>query len=356
MALALLLKISASMHATRYIAMLVLGAMTADLQIGQLPGADAPADPLLTMQRAGELKGVPVRDQAGAKVGRIEDFVIDLGSGRVVAVLVEPAHHSSDGLAVVPANCFTAADQFGALLEGDQRRFDGAPRLKLAKQDIAVPAKSLAESRAYFKKEPVTDQALLKVSGGPGFVVVGSGNEILGKLIDLTLDVPSGRIFFAVIAPEGNSGMLCAAPPRALASVSKEGTLQLNIAKAKFAGLAHRENIFWKALKDPACAAACYQVYGQEPNFGAAGAAAPPPATYASGRSDAELSKSILMAMVSADSDYTFAYKNITICSVNGHVTLRGKAKNEKLKASLFTTAQSVAGAGNVDNQIEVHK
>jgi len=46
--------------------------------------------------------------------------------------------------------------------------------------------------------------------------------------------------------------------------------------------------------------------------------------------------------------------KNIKIISVSGKVPLRGPVKSDQERKAIADAAQSVAGAGSVDNQLEV--
>jgi len=51
---------------------------------------------------------------------------------------------------------------------------------------------------------------------------------------------------------------------------------------------------------------------------------------------------------------YSTTAKNIKIVTVNGKVTLRGPVNSEAEKTSIVTIAKTVAGDGNVDDQLEV--
>jgi hyperosmotically inducible periplasmic protein len=55
-----------------------------------------------------------------------------------------------------------------------------------------------------------------------------------------------------------------------------------------------------------------------------------------------------------ADKSLSTDAKNVKIITVNGVVTLRGPVNTPKEKSTIEAKAQSVAGANNVDNQLEV--
>src|SRR5262249_17406029 len=80
------------------------------------------------------------------------------------------------------------------------------------------------------------------------------------------------------------------------------------------------------------------------------------PANKAAGVPDNEITRQILTAMIREDFGNTYATKLFKIVTVNGHVTLQGKVKNQKQKDAFGKAAESVVGPGNVDNQLEVKK
>ena len=71
--------------------------------------------------------------------------------------------------------------------------------------------------------------------------------------------------------------------------------------------------------------------------------------------SDLTITQDIRKAVV-ADSSLSFAAKNVKIITQGGKVTLRGAVKSDQERKSIDDSARKVAGAGNVDNQLEVKK
>jgi len=69
---------------------------------------------------------------------------------------------------------------------------------------------------------------------------------------------------------------------------------------------------------------------------------------------DVELSQKIRKALVTGPANYSVAAKNVKVITVNGQVTLRGPVQTEAEKTAVATLARSVAGDGNVDDQLEV--
>lgn len=79
------------------------------------------------------------------------------------------------------------------------------------------------------------------------------------------------------------------------------------------------------------------------------------PGDQANGESDLKITQRIRQAVM-ADGSLSFNAKNVKIITVGGKVTLRGPVKSDAERAAIEAAAKSVAGAGQVDNQIEVKK
>ena len=70
-------------------------------------------------------------------------------------------------------------------------------------------------------------------------------------------------------------------------------------------------------------------------------------------KSDLELTSEIRRAVVK-DHSLSMLAHNVKIVSANGSVTLRGPVKSEEEKTAIASKAQAIAGAGKVDDQLEV--
>lgn len=74
------------------------------------------------------------------------------------------------------------------------------------------------------------------------------------------------------------------------------------------------------------------------------------------GNTDADraITQKIRQDVVSSTNNYSVVAQNIKIITVNGKVTLRGPVNTDAEKTGIANIAQSVAGPGNVDDQLEV--
>jgi osmotically-inducible protein OsmY len=70
-------------------------------------------------------------------------------------------------------------------------------------------------------------------------------------------------------------------------------------------------------------------------------------------KDDVNLTRNIRRAVVKDGTLSTMAH-NVKIVAVAGHVTLRGPVQTEQEKTVIANKAEAIAGAGNVDNQLDV--
>lgn len=70
-------------------------------------------------------------------------------------------------------------------------------------------------------------------------------------------------------------------------------------------------------------------------------------------KGDVALTRKIRRAVVK-DSSLSMLAHNVKIVTANGNVTLRGPVNSEAEKVAIASKAKAIAGAGNVDNQLEV--
>ena len=70
-------------------------------------------------------------------------------------------------------------------------------------------------------------------------------------------------------------------------------------------------------------------------------------------KDDVNLTRNIRRAVVK-DGTLSKMAHNVKIVAVAGHVTLRGPVHSEQEKTVIANKAEAIAGAGNVDNQLDV--
>jgi len=73
------------------------------------------------------------------------------------------------------------------------------------------------------------------------------------------------------------------------------------------------------------------------------------------GQTDLDITKKIRQAVM-GDHSLSFTAKNVKIITQHGKVTLRGPVNTSDERNTIQADAEKVAGASNVDNQLEVKK
>jgi hyperosmotically inducible periplasmic protein len=79
----------------------------------------------------------------------------------------------------------------------------------------------------------------------------------------------------------------------------------------------------------------------------------PTPLDQGEGKTDLDITQKIRQAVV-GDGSLSFTAKNVKIITREGKVTLRGPVNTSAERSTIQAAAQKVAGASNVDNQLEV--
>lgn len=305
------------------------------------------------------------REEKG--LGKVEDLVLDLSTGQVVAALVSAG--TDDQLTPVPALTFWTASKSKILLSTDRQTFESAPRFPKANSTQTLDPSRLNESFRHFGQR--APEAPAPGSGGfrsavglVGLRLVGRTNELLGQIEDIMVDVPVGRVAYLVIQSAANTGSLTnlyVVPPQSVRIDASGRSLVLNADQAHFLAGPHFQANFWTDTARPELEAAMLQHYDLQPAVSGqpdptrqpvrarsetpgAPAQAPP------ARSDQEITVAIATEIVRNNS--AFPTRKVKITTTKGHVTLTGRVRNENQKQQLGAAAARVVGAENVDNQL----
>ena len=103
-----------------------------------------------------DLKGLSVENQANEKLGKVEDFAIDLKSGRIVEVIIANGGFmgvNSSLTAVPPQVLHHDAELKRLQLDADKEKFNASPKLDASAWD-AMDSNRLAEVYSYYGRQP----------------------------------------------------------------------------------------------------------------------------------------------------------------------------------------------------------
>lgn len=315
-------------------------------------------------QKATIFPGLTVREKGGhKKLGKIEDAVVDLHSGRVLCGLVAIAHGET---VAIPSRVFYSADESQAQLALTDVSFDGVPRVK----DGGIPGvlASLPETFQHFGRPMFWDSAApptaRKSRDFIGLNVRNEAGESLGQIVNLMIDLPTGRVVYVIVSLSGKSmADLYAVPPKAFRDSPNKDGLLLKMPQDKIAGIAQSDGFFWSNMAEPAWGANVYRMFGQHADFDASApalvqsiqpVAAVEITKHAPVKGDREIMEEILAAMMHDSTSDPLIFKHAEMKPVHGRVILTGWIKNEQQRFKLISIVGGVVGATNIDDQLRI--
>jgi sporulation protein YlmC with PRC-barrel domain len=355
------------------------------------------ADRLNGAAKASDVIGMTVKNYQDEKLGKVEDLAVDVESGRIVQVILSTGGFIGIGdtlTAVPPGALHHDVAQKVLHLDADKEKLKASPRFEMSKWAESTDSNRLAEVYRQYGEEPAFTfihrgdkdslssegrfmipesrlGQLQKASKVMGTAVKNLQDEKLGKVDNLLLDLPSGRIVAVVVHSGGFLGMgdeLSAIPPTALRFTPDRDTLQLDASRAMLSSAPHFKNSQWPDFAQPSYADGVYRAYHVEPYFSTNSATAPDntarnvrdrndstltPFEQGNSPADRDTTAQIRKEII-AGKGMSVNARNVKIITVNGRVTLRGPVNTAEEKAAIGEIASRIAKSENVDNQLEV--
>ena len=382
----------------------------------RMPHAQRP-DSLNDAAKASDLIGMTVKNYQNEKLGKVEDFAVDVESGRVVQVILSTGGFIGigDTLTAVPPGALHHDVANKVLhLDADLAKLKAAPKFEMSKWGECCDSEHLSGVYRHYGQEPaftfiqsgdaVLDASrntlsspkaaeildkdrisskrqcmipvsrlsqLQKASKLMGTPVNNLQDEKLGKVENLLVDLPAGRIVAVIVSSGGFLGMgdeLSAVPPTALRFTANRDTLQLDASKEMLASAPHFKANQWPDFAQPTYSSGVYRAYKVEPYFTSDAATQPDntvrnvrdrnsstltPLDQGHSQADRDTTAQIRKEIV-AGKNMSVNAKNVKIITVDGRVTLRGPVKTAEEKRLIGEIADRIARSENVDNQLEV--
>jgi sporulation protein YlmC with PRC-barrel domain len=244
------------------------------------------------VERAGKLIGKEVIGTDGQRLGKIDNLIVDLGSGRILYGVVgtggflgvEEQHFA------VPPGAFTQTEGDTLQINADKAKLLAAPRFtaEIDKPEMMAQPPFLTQVYQYFGQNAWWQNAAIpaestfanvhRASSLIGMKVENTANERIGKVQDLGTDLAAGRVVYVILSPgtilePGDN--LYALPPTAVTWNADRKSLVCDITKDKLNAAPHFARDNWTDLSNAAFASQVYQYYGKEPYFETRGAIRP---------------------------------------------------------------------------------
>jgi len=260
------------------LAAVVLSATTLSLQA---------KDALGKVEKASKLIGTEVRNNAGQKIGKIDDFVVDLESGRVLYSVLSVGGFIGIGDRLVAVPTAALREQGSELrLDADKQKLTQAPPYSKDADRLAEMTSPgfVGEMYRYFGQTTWWQTANMADAGKFGNVqragdlnhkdVKNVSNQKIADVQDVMIDVPAGRVAYVILDTEHALGLnekLLAVPPNALTPGAEGKYLVTDLDRSKLAGAPAFDKDNWPNLSDPSYAAKVYAFFGKQPYFETSG-------------------------------------------------------------------------------------
>jgi hypothetical protein len=206
-----------------------------------------------------------------------------------------------------------------------------------------------------------------KASKLMGMEVKNLQDEKVGRVDNMLVDLPSGRLVAVIVSSGGFLGMgdeLSAVPPTAFRFTTVRDTLQLDTTKEMLSNAPHFKANQWPDFDQPTYSAGVYHAYHVQPYFttDADNTAINArdrnnrtltPLDQGNSKADVDTTAQIRKDII-AEKDMSVDAQNVKIITIDGRVTLRGPVNTAEEKRLIGEIATRVAGAGNVNNQLQV--
>jgi sporulation protein YlmC with PRC-barrel domain len=243
---------------------------------------------------ADRVVGREVVNRNGKELGKIEDAVMDLETGRILFVVLNVSQEGRNDSVAVPPMLFTVApagsnnggqgrQPFG--IEVGREALANAPKFDKNQSESIASAAFLDQVYKHFNQATWWAGAagstagefknVHRVSRMNEFTVQDVANAKLGKINTVLLDVPAGRVTYAILDPANRISEkqeLVPVPPMALTKGSDKRVLVLdsNQEKLKAAPKIDRGQLTsgdLQRLAGPEFAKRVYDYYGKKPWF-----------------------------------------------------------------------------------------
>jgi len=224
------------------------------------------------IESAKKLIGRAIHTTQDQKIGDVKDMVIDLESGRVLYGVVSAGGFLGvgDELTAVPPGAFTSSAEDKLTMNIDKEKLKAAPRFTKDQESKLGDGEFVKQTYQHFGQSLGWEGSfnnVHKASEVIGMNVKNVSDQKIGDINDLGIDLPAGRVAFAILGTGGALGVgekQYALPPNAFTLGSDKKSLATGIDKDKLAS-APQFNNNWNQLSDRRFAAQIYQHYGKQP-------------------------------------------------------------------------------------------
>jgi len=336
-------------------------------------------------EKASKVIGTEVKNEQGERLGKVKDLAVDLENGRIVEVILAAGGHLGIGeeIVAVPPSLFRPDESDKTLrLDASPDKLKTAPRFDYSKWEMSVENGNVQAAYQHFGTEAYfgTDQNaprhskyqrlgyVTRASTLLGAAARNQQDEKLGKVENLMLDLPAGRIAEVIIGTGGFLGLdeeYSVIAPTALHFDPERKTVRLDTTKESLLGAPHFRSSDWPDVNRPEYVTGVYEYYHVEPYYSTNNAdntalnmrdranTTLTPFDQGGSPADRAITAQIRKDII-ANGQLSVNARNVKVITVNGRVTLRGPVDSEQERQLLGEIATRNANGAKVDNELEV--
>lgn len=233
------------------------------------------------IEKADKLIGKTVYGSDNQKIGKLDNAIIDLESGRILYAVISTGTIAGKDYAV-PASVFTESTGESLHLNIDKAKLEGAPQFTkdIDKPDQWGQASFVDKVYDYFGQTPWwkgntaanvgSFHNVHKAKDVIGMKIKDVSNNELGKVENVMLDLKAGRVTFVVMSPDSSLNLgnnFFALPPNALTLSSDQKNLVTDLNRDKLASAPQFSKNEWGNLNNQSFASKIYAYYGKQAWF-----------------------------------------------------------------------------------------
>ncbi len=228
-----------------------------------------------------KIYGKEILSSDNQKVGKLNDLIVDLESGRILYGVVS----ANNGYVAVPPGAFTAtptANDNYVHARVTKAQIDSAPKFPNGAANAHQWGQAAFVYQVYQKfGQPFWWQGSTPANQGEwhnvhkastilGMNVENVNNQNIGKVNEMAANLAQGRILYVIFQPASNLNLgnnLYALPPQAFTLSHDYKNLVTGVSAQQLAGAPHFDKSQWPNLQDANLASQIYQYYGKQAYF-----------------------------------------------------------------------------------------
>ena len=223
--------------------------------------------------------GSDLKDNKNQALGKLDDLVVDLESGRILYGIASVSG-SSDHFAIAPTALLPSHTGKGNVVNVDKAKLTAAPKVDANRENQLGDSAFVGQVFQYYgvptwfeSQNAGSFNNVHKVSTLSGQTVKNVSNADIGKVDDVVVDLRAGRVPFVVLTTTANASY--AIPPNAFTLGADKKTLTTGLDQNALASAPRYTNGNVQMLANRATASAIYSHYGKQAYFNEAGALSP---------------------------------------------------------------------------------